>query len=828
MNLDNITTQPFILSLFKREDGVRFLLGSGAYEFKNSQLHFAANAFLNDVVEIQGNDGALLAGQVRRASVQAFDGYVGDGTTIKSKVEQYRTNFLKFFQKNHFYTVIYIFPDGTAIQRRRGYIVDAPQVKELYQQYPEYHIAFNFEDVNYYKYSEDAEGEETYSNLANILSSVSVSGGLIWTQASSGTETRTETGTNLVLTDSTDDGFDDVEMLGATSQTTYTGRNLFNAFANYKAGQSYPHNGITYTFNADGSIKVKGTASGLSYVNLWGSIVNDYTTVKLTLPSTYSVGSWTDSNIKLSCRATSGTYFDIYKGSGATTGNYGGTAVGAFYLQVPGGANVDETIYPQIVSGSTLPEFEPYVGGTTSPNPYYPQTVQTVTGEQTITISDGDSQSQEYLVSIGKNLFNESIHIGYIDTDGVEHTETTSRCVSNFVSIKPSTQYTLNAEPPAGVSKTVQCLVFYYTDSSYIGYTASWASMSFTFTTPSGATRLKVVFRYSDNTAVTPTSFTNIQIERGSTATTYEPPIELCKIGTYQDYIYKSGNDWFLRKNTWKVVYDGSENWYYNSGNKNLIYTYNGSSYFPTGTTYVNYSSGGTIACDYFEARPQGSGMQSGWSYAESPNIMICNYDGKTNFDSSANFKTWLGTHPMTVYYQLDTPYDTQITDATLIAQLEALLGADTYNGQTLVSVSGDLASPLTITYTASIISNGGIEWDNYGAVWEEGGGGGQSIITVDSITNVLPTIKITGPASNPVLTNITTGQSIRYYGYVLDSQTLVIDVNQKTAKLNGTSVIQNVDGDWLELAPGNNRMEYTVDNSDQVSAIIEWQEIVG
>ena len=118
MNLDSIETKCFILSLFIRDDGQRFLLGSGAYEFKKDQLHFAANTFQNDIVEVQGDDGTLLAGQVRRASTQVFDGYIGDATVSKSGIEEYRRDFFAFFRKNHFYTVVYIFSDGTAIQRR--------------------------------------------------------------------------------------------------------------------------------------------------------------------------------------------------------------------------------------------------------------------------------------------------------------------------------------------------------------------------------------------------------------------------------------------------------------------------------------------------------------------------------------------------------------------------------------------------------------------------------------------------------------------------------------------------------------------------------------
>lgn len=181
MNLDQITTQSFILSLFIRDDGQRFLLGSGAYEFKDKQLHFAGNIYENDIVEVQGNDGILLAGQVRRPSTQQFDGFIGDATVCKGNTEAYRRTFLAFFRKDHYYTVVYVFSDGTAIQRRKGFIVDAPEVKELYQYYPEYHVGLNFEDINYYTYAEDSEGHEIYGKSATISISPGLSyGGLIW------------------------------------------------------------------------------------------------------------------------------------------------------------------------------------------------------------------------------------------------------------------------------------------------------------------------------------------------------------------------------------------------------------------------------------------------------------------------------------------------------------------------------------------------------------------------------------------------------------------------------------------------------------------------
>lgn len=176
----NITSKAWILALFIRDDGERFVLGKGAFEFKESQQHFVANNFVNDVVDIQGNDGQLLAGQVRRASAQPFNGYVGDFGVTKEQTEIYRRQFFSFFQKNHFYTVVYVFENGDAIKRQRGYITDAPEVQEIDQKSPEYHVALNFEDVNYYPYAEDAEGEEIMADSVDVDVSGAGTGGLIW------------------------------------------------------------------------------------------------------------------------------------------------------------------------------------------------------------------------------------------------------------------------------------------------------------------------------------------------------------------------------------------------------------------------------------------------------------------------------------------------------------------------------------------------------------------------------------------------------------------------------------------------------------------------
>ena len=180
MNLADITTKCYILALIIRDDGERLLLGDGAYEFKDTQQHFQPNTYANDVVELQGTDGQMLAGQVRRTAVQTFSGYIGDATFSQQAVESARRDFMMFFRKQHFYTAVYIFKDGTAIQRKRGYIVDAPSVPELWQKFPEWSIGLNFEDPNYYEYAENNLGEEIYAHIQSIAIATAISGGLVW------------------------------------------------------------------------------------------------------------------------------------------------------------------------------------------------------------------------------------------------------------------------------------------------------------------------------------------------------------------------------------------------------------------------------------------------------------------------------------------------------------------------------------------------------------------------------------------------------------------------------------------------------------------------
>ena len=187
------------------------------------------------------------------------------------------------------------------------------------------------------------------------------------------------------------------------------------------------------------------------------------------------------------------------------------------------------------------------------------------------------------------------------------------------------------------------------------------------------------------------------QIEIGSSASTYEAyngntynidlpsGIELCKIGTYQDYIYKDSDKWYLHKEIGKVVLNGSEtDWATRGG----------------GTTYAYscpniFDGNKTLGiCSHWQFIQGGASDSQSYECIASANTntSLAIFTNNSSLDTLANLKTWLGTNQPIVYYALATPTNTEITDTTLINQLEELYIAKSKEDQTNISqINNDL-----------------------------------------------------------------------------------------------------------------------------------------
>lgn len=388
----------------------------------------------------------------------------------------------------------------------------------------------------------------------------------------------TATGNPITLTDA---GYSVKELnkfYGNTFQQQYTGKNVLDIFASDKTpGTTTSNNGVDYTLNSDGTITVYGTATARS----------DYTVL-------LSTGHRVDgTNRKLVGEIVSGTFsasvgFLIYDGSYDKNTYVSCTEVGVplatstletgveyvrVRVRIGSGQSANCVVRMMIIDSSISDlSYEPYVGGIPAPNPDYPQTINVATGTQTVTITDGDLQSQTYNIRLGST--------------------------------------------------------------------------------------------------------------------------ELCKIGTYQDYIYKNNNNWYLHKAVDKITFDGSENWQVVAGAAITSYglddALSGDYHSDAAATYLSNN---------FKTISTNDRYVDNTLFTNAFHMVVCTV---TSITSLANFKSWLGSHNLVVYFALATPTDTQITDTDLISDLNALNQAPLYEGDTNITVTGvspNLAGTLDLDY---------------------------------------------------------------------------------------------------------------------------------
>lgn len=167
-------------------------------------------------------------------------------------------------------------------------------------------------------------------------------------------------GNNPTANNSTDGKPSYLNVGGYTEQKTLSGKNLFNPYTM----TSTTLFGVTYSKNDDNSFSVNGTATQLSLQHIGN--------VDLKAGTTYILsGGHSDASLTLRNSGGDVTYCQD-NGEGA---QYTPTEDMSVYLfiRVASGVTVSNAkVYPMVrTTGNAT--YEPYVGGTASPNPDYPQ-----------------------------------------------------------------------------------------------------------------------------------------------------------------------------------------------------------------------------------------------------------------------------------------------------------------------------------------------------------------------------------------------------------------------------------------------------------------------
>jgi predicted phage tail component-like protein len=335
---------------------------------------------------------------------------------------------------------------------------------------------------------------------------------------------------------------------------------------------------------------------------------------------------------------------------------------------------------------------------------------------------------QEYELNLGKNLFNKNdLHMyrGYISGAGilsqVETDLTTGQDRFIYVECEPNTTYTItkplqhttaNNRFALGTQSILNISSNQRLSDSWSGGDGT-TTTTHTVTTSNDAHYLIIYIGKATNKTNPGGEIQDIldglQIEKGSTATTYAPyfePIELCKIGDYQDYIYKSGDKWYKHEVIKKTTLPTSGYTRWSTDATARMYYKNGvlsDALFQTDAI--------TAVIENLPVKPQVKNMTEYYdTYAQvnkygfvlktdTPGIMIQNKDQT----AVADFHAWIAANPVVVRYVLATQVDTKITNEALIEQLNALGNANSYRDTTdITTASNGTDLPVILAVTAT------------------------------------------------------------------------------------------------------------------------------
>lgn len=176
--------------------------------------------------------------------------------------------------------------------------------------------------------------------------------------------------------------------------------------------------------------------------------------------------------------------------------------------------------------------------------------------------------------------------------------------------------------------------------------------------------------------------------------------LELCKLGSYRDYIYKGNNGWYIHKETDHVKID--------SLSDGTSYAIDTSS---TNTTRVliNQCLNGQGAfndralskCNHLRYVSNWNSDKVGFfpdaDAGGTKNGLCFRINKETIGTDATEIEAWLNANPLKVYYVLAAATDELITDSVLISQLKAIEKAQSYGGTTGIVISGSLSATLSV-----------------------------------------------------------------------------------------------------------------------------------
>ena len=268
-------------------------------------------------------------------------------------------------------------------------------------------------------------------------------------------------GSFITVTDSTDASLIKFEIEGKSTQETRSGKNLLPNVAT--SGNS---NGLTFTINKDGTIRIKGTSSARTLFN-----INVLKPIILEANKQYTLSKkGNDESVEVYIRKSSVSELILSMGGTQKSKTFTNTYTeNVFcYIAIPINVNLDVTIGLQLEEGSTATEYEPYGA---SPSPDYPSEIRSV-GYENIFNKD----TANYVS--GNILNNNGSAIAYAD----------GGYTKGFTEIEPNETYTIN-----GFSSTKPKRAYYYDENkTFISKSAETNNPYLVFTTLENAKYIQI------------------------------------------------------------------------------------------------------------------------------------------------------------------------------------------------------------------------------------------------------------------------------------------------------------------------------------------------
>lgn len=457
-------------------------------------------------------------------------------------------------------------------------------------------------------------------------------------------------------------GIDVAEIDGAYSQETTNGYQLFDASKLPTKTQG----GAKVTNNGDGSFTISGSENLTDFF----SIVYQYSheeTLKL-----LKVG---DINLVNGNSTTPFALVQLVKADGASTWfvlnkdiakatitqemlNDERCVLQIYIFGEKNSAIQAGTIKPMLYQDGDG-TFESFTGGIASPNPEYPQEPKFV--------GDYNEGAQKYdidFMTSGKNLFDytKSTKSCYLNADGTLAT-TASYKTSDFIPVIGGKTYC--------ISKRGTVRSKFYNSSKEV-LNDNWATSTDAATTiiiPDEVSYFRFSYCINGDYKVDEAT---LQLELGSVETSYEPftgfettTVELNQpLRELPNGVKDTIENEVVTRRVGEITYDGSsdESWNFDTTYKYAAIDINGVTGYNIGVK--------NILCDKLYV------INSNGSISDSTNVIRYGSSNNNNkvlyvriddtITSVSEFKTWLQSNPITVWYELATPTTEQITLPTL------------------------------------------------------------------------------------------------------------------------------------------------------------------